>query len=396
MLYSRLPFRDAFGTDMNPIPLDPSAAPIFGIAGFCIALLVSVELLIVIHDRAIRSYPMTWALWFIVTSIAAAEQLRAGAGAPAWYATAIACGCLVNGLRTVRREDRDRTRADWPFLGMAIVAVPLWLLTDAPMLCVGLLALANLASLAWSPRNARQAGHDAALALNAALVVLAALSLRSGPVSMALAPAVAILAGLILSLVPLTLRPRRRSRTSTVSGADMQARWQRYLYESHPEAQLRAWAKRLALFRFFRAYGGHAGDGDALVVVYRYASTDDLEALMASLGIVLQRYAEPPPQAERGVTYTGAQMARFPPLIPDSTWLRQPGHTRIGGRPAVVWCSRDTVTISVASGYDVTEDDVRNAEAIEAVLAKVTHERIDPPQDNAHYICPKFYPEFFR
>lgn len=47
-------------------------------------------------------------------------------------------------------------------------------------------------------------------------------------------------------------------------------RWLRYLFESHSEATFRNWAQRLKLFRFFRAHGGHANDGDSLDVSFRY------------------------------------------------------------------------------------------------------------------------------
>lgn len=47
------------------------------------------------------------------------------------------------------------------------------------------------------------------------------------------------------------------------------SRWSRWSFEDHPEAELRRWARRLRLFRFVRAWGGHAIDGDASVAAYR-------------------------------------------------------------------------------------------------------------------------------
>ncbi|WP_230674504.1 hypothetical protein [Burkholderia glumae] len=80
-------------------------------------------------------------------------------------------------------------------------------------------------------------------------------------------------------------------------------RWKQYLFESHPEATLRDWAKRLTLFRFFRAYGGHANDGDSLDLAYRYETAQDLEKFLLSLGIVPVKYSEKPPQPEFGIAY---------------------------------------------------------------------------------------------
>jgi hypothetical protein len=62
-------------------------------------------------------------------------------------------------------------------------------------------------------------------------------------------------------------------------------RWQDYLYRSHSEAELADWARRLDHFRFCRAIGGHANDGDALLVALRYSSAADLESLWRELGV---------------------------------------------------------------------------------------------------------------
>lgn len=115
-------------------------------------------------------------------------------------------------------------------------------------------------------------------------------------------------------------------------------RWQQYLFEEHPETELRAWARRLKLFRFFRAFGGHANDGDSLDVA---------------------------------------------------------SHCEIMGIAAFVWCSADSIKISVGDRYTVSEKNVQNAEKIETLLTGVTLERIDPPLDTKNYICPRHYPDYF-
>lgn len=108
-------------------------------------------------------------------------------------------------------------------------------------------------------------------------------------------------------------------------------RWKQYLYESHSEDTLRAWAKRLHFFRFFRAYGGHANDGDSLDVAYRYKNIEELESFLRYLGISVVRFAEKPAQPESGVSYPGEEFARFVSLIPGARWIRQPGHCSIAG-----------------------------------------------------------------
>ena len=97
-------------------------------------------------------------------------------------------------------------------------------------------------------------------------------------------------------------------------------RWTQYLFEQHSEAELRAWAKRLKFFRFFRAFGGHANDGDSLNVVFAYQTTSQLESCLKDLGVEVVKFATQPPQPELWVSYRGDEFARFPSLVKGTTW----------------------------------------------------------------------------
>jgi len=171
--------------------------------------------------------------------------------------------------------------------------------------------------------------------------------------------------------------------------------WTRYLLESHSEETLRSWAKRLSLFRFFRAYGGHANDGDSLDVAYRYASLQELENFLNLLGINLTKYTERPPQPQSGVSYSGGDFNKFPSLIADTEWVQQPGHSVIFDQNVFIWCAGGVVKISIGENYQVTEADVASAEMIEKLLLGSNLERVDPPIDTKHYICPKYHPAYF-
>jgi len=172
--------------------------------------------------------------------------------------------------------------------------------------------------------------------------------------------------------------------------------WPRYFFQSHSEDTLQSWAKRLHFFRYVRAFGGHANDGDSLVVTYLYRGCEELVAFFCLLEIPLLHHSQPPPQPVPGVTYCNDEMARFPSLIPGSTWLEQPGHGVIGGRKAFLWCTQREIQIVLSDGYAVTEATVSQAEAIEEILASASLERLDPPLDNKHCLCPKYYPQYFR
>ena len=170
--------------------------------------------------------------------------------------------------------------------------------------------------------------------------------------------------------------------------------WRRYLHEEHSEETLRRWARRLSIFRFCRAYGGHANDGDELLAVFRYDSIPQLLAALRQLGIDPVVHATQPPQPVPGKAYPGEEFDRFPSLI-DDTWIEQPRHCTVQGTRVFVWCWGGRVEISIHSGFQVTEQDVENAAALEPLLAGLPLERIDPPRDDEHCISPRHYPRWF-
>jgi len=149
------------------------------------------------------------------------------------------------------------------------------------------------------------------------------------------------------------------------------------------------------MFRFCRAYGGHANDGDSLAVTFPYSSFEDLMSFFVSLGIELVHYPERPTQPEPGVAYPGGVFAQYPSLIPNTRWLKQPGHCQIAGHKVFAWCHPDVIRISISSDYDVTEGDVASAQLVEKALAEAPLQHRDPPSDDEHCICPRYYPAFF-
>ncbi|HEY6723762.1 MAG TPA: hypothetical protein VI197_07005 [Polyangiaceae bacterium] len=173
-------------------------------------------------------------------------------------------------------------------------------------------------------------------------------------------------------------------------------RWQQYLFREHSEAELRDWASRLRLFRYFRAYGGHANDADSLDVAFRYQGEAELVRLLGRWAIPVKVFHEKPPQAIPGEPYCPEDFSAFPRLVSGTRWIEQPGHCTLFEKPVFVWCSTDTVKVSASpSSWNVTEDHVRAAEALELEFARWgPFEVVDPPADTNHYVCPKYYPEW--
>lgn len=123
------------------------------------------------------------------------------------------------------------------------------------------------------------------------------------------------------------------------------SRWEQWLYERHSRAELAEWAPTLRYFRYCRAIGGHANDGDQLVVLLRAAPVE-LERFQAA-----------------------------------GTWVRAVG---------------DRVEISLSDPedvFEVTAETVARARVLERWIDPELV--IDPPLDRAHCVSPRYYPELF-
>ena len=57
-------------------------------------------------------------------------------------------------------------------------------------------------------------------------------------------------------------------------------RFRSYLFERHNEEEIRRWVSSLSYFRFCRAYGGHANDGDHFLAAFRYRDEADFLLLL--------------------------------------------------------------------------------------------------------------------
>ncbi|WP_214322584.1 hypothetical protein [Nonomuraea sediminis] len=170
-------------------------------------------------------------------------------------------------------------------------------------------------------------------------------------------------------------------------------RWTGYLYESHPPDRLRAWARELGFFRFCRAYGGHANDGDHLLVSLRVETENDLLRTFSVLDVPVKRLLPGQPRPVPGVAYS-----RFPVPMPRFPEIGQPGYVEIAGQRAHLWSHGERLNVSVADAvdhYSVTDAAVASAKVIEALLAPLASQVVDPPQDDRNCVCPRYYPDLW-
>lgn len=175
-------------------------------------------------------------------------------------------------------------------------------------------------------------------------------------------------------------------------------RWTGYLYESHPPDRLRTWARELGIFRFCRAYGGHANDGDHLLVSLRVETENALLRTLSALDVPVKRLLPGHPRPVPGVAYSADEFSRFPSAMPRFPGICQPGWVEIAGQRAHVWSYGDRLNVSVADAvdhYSVTDAAVASAKAIETLLAPLASQVVDPPQDDRNCVCPRYYPDLW-
>jgi hypothetical protein len=168
-----------------------------------------------------------------------------------------------------------------------------------------------------------------------------------------------------------------------------------YLFRNNGERNIRNWARRLHVFRFVRAYGGMNNEGDSLVAMFKYRNTNELLEFFKFAGIKPVQHTTMPPQPVLGRPYSPDEMSKFPSLISGTEWIEQPGHCQIAGQMVFVFCENGRIKVAVSDGYDVTEAAVVRAEIIEKLLKDAPLPRIEPPVDDKHCVCPKYYPEYF-
>lgn len=173
-------------------------------------------------------------------------------------------------------------------------------------------------------------------------------------------------------------------------------------FSIHPRELLKNWANRLGIFRYVRAQKPQDTldqQGDELQCKFSYSSEKELLEFFSTIGVKPLIY-EDEPKKPTIVRRDGRQVIDSngcPFIIPGTQWIQQPGFLYVQGIPTNIWCEENYIKISgkAHSDWKISEIDVLNAEKLEAILLKSQLALIDPPVDNDHCLCPKYYPDLF-
>lgn len=171
--------------------------------------------------------------------------------------------------------------------------------------------------------------------------------------------------------------------------------WCELLFRDHPKRELRAWARSMRYFRFIRGPGGGMADhGDRLALALRAESQAELSRIFAALGVS----ATPiwPDAASGGHVAFSANPPGEPIApTPESTAA---GRVRIAEVWVDAWMSGTALELSLADPDrpgEVGAMSVEDARRVEERIERVADCVIDPPQDDRHCVCPKYYPSFW-
>jgi hypothetical protein len=165
----------------------------------------------------------------------------------------------------------------------------------------------------------------------------------------------------------------KKNKQSLHTPLSEQQLWERYFFERHSLDTLLEWSKRLKYFRYCRAYGGHVGDGDCLLIAIRIQSEQELYEVFAQLGLPMIDIS---PDASTSATVKW----NYPQI-------EHPKHVIIAGVKVFIWMYPDRMKLSITNlehPVEVTETSVVAAEQLEPYLTPLIHLMIDPPQDDRY------------
>ena len=107
-----------------------------------------------------KPHVFTWIIWGVTTSIAAAAQYAGNAGPGAWATGLTALTCFLIVLLSFRQGTWQVTRSDWLFFMAALVALPLWWLTEAPLTAVVIVTFIDATAYGPTLRKAYVKPHE--------------------------------------------------------------------------------------------------------------------------------------------------------------------------------------------------------------------------------------------
>lgn len=86
-----------------------------------------------LYRKQLKPHVFSWLLWGLLTGIAFFAQIAAGAGPGAWITGFTTLFLLIITLISLSHGEKNITRSDWASFIIALLAIPLWYVTNDPL-----------------------------------------------------------------------------------------------------------------------------------------------------------------------------------------------------------------------------------------------------------------------
>ena len=113
--------------------------------------------------RKTRPHIFTWGIWGVLMGIGFFAQLSEGAGPGAWVTGVFTVLNLLIVILALKYGEKDFTRSDWVMLVVALLAIPLWMLTKNPLWSVILISVIDVVAFLPTFRKSWSKPHEETL-----------------------------------------------------------------------------------------------------------------------------------------------------------------------------------------------------------------------------------------
>lgn len=136
---------------------------LLGYLSIAVVVLTTIPYIAQMRCGKIKPHIFTWIIWTLTTGIAAAARTTEQAGPGAWGQWAGAVSCLGVVLLATRHGEKEITRSDKVAFAAALLAIPLWQLTQNALLAVIMVTAIDLAGYYPTFRKSWRRPHQEAI-----------------------------------------------------------------------------------------------------------------------------------------------------------------------------------------------------------------------------------------
>ena len=122
---------------------------ILGLIGIALSVYAYVPYYLGIWRGRVKPHFFTWFLWSLMSGICFFAQVADHAGPGAWITGATSILTLTVAITALKYGEKHITRADWIMFILGVSAIPLWVVTNDPLLSVIIVSLVD--ALAYGP-----------------------------------------------------------------------------------------------------------------------------------------------------------------------------------------------------------------------------------------------------